>query len=179
MTTNRNRKISSLPCVKTKRISQQTRKSPKRLVPALRNAIQKDSSAMHRMNVRTNCRSLETAAHNVNIQRSSCLTLEKLVRSSGVLPPNQHSIRITVPNGTTYEMFQPADHPGWDGRGQAICQRYGEDWYQGGRSALLIVPSIPARVERNILINLQHPDAAAITHELPEPVWWDDRLFGS
>ena len=35
-----------------------------------------------------------------------------------------------------------------------------------------------ARVERNILINPLHPDAAGITHDLPEPVWWDERLYG-
>ena len=34
-----------------------------------------------------------------------------------------------------------------------------------------------ARMERNILINLEHPDAASITHDLHTPVWWDKRLF--
>lgn len=28
------------------------------------------------------------------------------------------------------------------------------------------------------LISPQHPDARVITYNLPEPVWWDDRLFG-
>ena len=36
-----------------------------------------------------------------------------------------------------------------------------------------------ARMERNILITLAHPDAAAITRDLPTPVWWDRRLFGA
>ncbi|WP_346266177.1 hypothetical protein [Sphingobium limneticum] len=35
-----------------------------------------------------------------------------------------------------------------------------------------------ARMERNILINPLPPDAAGITHDLPEPVWWDERLYG-
>jgi RES domain-containing protein len=41
----------------------------------------------------------------------------------------------------------------------------------------LLVPSIPARLERNILINPLHPDAKGITCTMPEPVWWDERLY--
>jgi RES domain-containing protein len=109
----------------------------------------------------------------------STAMLEKLVHSNAILPPNQHFIRITIPNGTSYEMFDAARHPGWDAPSEALCKQYGETWHAERRSALLIVPSIPARIERNILISLDHPDAAGIRHQLPEPVWWDDRLFGS
>ena len=38
----------------------------------------------------------------------STALLEKLVHWNGVLPRNQHYIRVTIPNGTSYEMFQPA-----------------------------------------------------------------------
>jgi RES domain-containing protein len=107
----------------------------------------------------------------------STAMLEKLVRVSAVMPPNQHYIRITIPNGTSYEMFDSAAHPGWDGRNDAICKAYGEAWYKEGRSAILIVPSILARIENNILINPAHPDAKAITTDLARPVWWDDRLY--
>jgi RES domain-containing protein len=107
----------------------------------------------------------------------STALVEKLVHSNGVLPPNQHYVRITIPNGTTFETFQPERHPGWDGRSESLCKDVGERWYLSGRSALMIVPSIPARVDRNFLINLQHPDARAITADLPLPVWWDERLF--
>ena len=93
------------------------------------------------------------------------------------MPANQHFIRITIPNGTSYETFQPADHPGWDSRSETICKQFGEKWHAEARSALLIVPSIPARVDFNFLINIHHPDAAAITYELPAPIWWDERLF--
>lgn len=95
-----------------------------------------------------------------------------------MLPSNQHYIRITVPNGISYEIFQPAAHPGWDGEDWEICKAFGAQWHAEVRSALLLVPSLPARIERNILINPLHPDAASITHELPEPVWWDERLYG-
>ena len=94
-----------------------------------------------------------------------------------MLPPNQHFIRITVPNGTSYEVFQTARHPGWDGRSEDICKAFGAAWHDERRSALLMVPSIPARLELNLLINPLHPDADGITHELPQPVWWDERLY--
>jgi RES domain-containing protein len=107
----------------------------------------------------------------------STAMLEKLVHTSGLMPRNQHYIAITIPNGTSYEIFQTAAHPGWDGRDEDICKRFGERWVAERRSALLLVPSMPARVERNILINPAHPDAAAITCDLPAPVWWDERIY--
>lgn len=108
----------------------------------------------------------------------STAMLEKLVHANSVLPPNQHHIRITIPNGTSYEIFQTAAHPGWDGKDEKLCKAFGQAWCAQRRSAILIVPSMVARVERNILINPRHPDADGITHELPEPVWWDERLYG-
>ena len=104
--------------------------------------------------------------------------LEKLVHGNGLLPANQHYIRITIPNGTSYEVFDPARHPGWDGPNERVCKQFGEAWYQDGQSALLLVPSIPARLDRNILIHPLHPQTRAITWELPAPVWWDTRLYG-
>ena len=108
----------------------------------------------------------------------SAALLEKLVHTNLVMPANQHFIEITIPNGVSYEIFQTAAHPGWDSRNETICKTFGQEWYEEKRSALLIVPSIPARLERNFLINTSHPDARGITHTLPEPVWWDERLYG-
>ena len=107
----------------------------------------------------------------------STAMLEKLVHTSAVLPPNQHWIRITIPNGISYEVFQPPAHPGWDGADESICKAVGARWHREACSALLLVPSLPARMERNILINPRHPEATRITHDLPEPVWWDARLY--
>lgn len=108
----------------------------------------------------------------------STAMLEKLVHANLVMPANQHCIAITIPNGTSYEVFQTAAHPGWDSRNEDICKAFGQAWYVEMRSALLIVPSIPARIERNFLINPLHPDARRITCTMPEPVWWDERLYG-
>ena len=108
----------------------------------------------------------------------STALLEKLVHWNSVLPANQHYVRITIPNGTAYDVFDPARHPGWDGRSESICKAVGEEWYASGRSAVLMVPSIPARLDRNFLINLSHAEARGIAHDLAVPVWWDERLFG-
>jgi RES domain len=97
--------------------------------------------------------------------------LEKMVHANLVMPANQHFITITIPNGIAYEMFQTAARPDWDSRSETICKEFARDWYDQRRSAILIVPSIPAWPERNFLINPTHPDSAAIIHTLPEPVW--------
>ena len=108
----------------------------------------------------------------------STAMLEKLVHGSGVLPPNQHFIEITISNCVSYEMLNPAALPGWDQAAATVSKRFGEEWQQSRGSAILIVPSVVARIEHNILINLEHPEATAISHSLHQPVWWDTRLYG-
>lgn len=107
----------------------------------------------------------------------STALLEKLVHGSGQLPPNQHFITITVPNGVSYETVTGDTLPGWDHPDCRIARAYGADWCRKARSAILIVPSVVARMERNILINPAHPEFARIEHSLHVPVRWDTRLF--
>ncbi len=112
-------------------------------------------------------------------QHYSTAMLEKLVRSSGELPPNQHFIEITIPNGVTYEMLNPAHLPGWDDMSREASRGYGDAWQTSRRSLLLLVPSVVARMELNVLINPEHAEFPRITHSLHQPVWWDRRLFGA
>ncbi len=107
----------------------------------------------------------------------STALLEKLVHLNFILPTAMHWIAIQIPAGTSVEVFPAHDYPGWDGPSERICKAYGDAWITERRSALLVVPSIPARLERNILINRAHPDAKRFTHTMPEPVFWDQRLF--
>lgn len=107
----------------------------------------------------------------------STAMLEKLVHGNGRLPPNQHFIKITIPNGVSYEILNTASLSGWDDPAGTVSKPYGEAWHRDQRSAILIVPSVVARLDRNILINLIHPDAAKITSSMAEPIWWDKRLF--
>lgn len=108
----------------------------------------------------------------------STALLEKLAHSSGILPPNQHYIEITVPNGTTYEVLNEPSLPGWDAAIATVSKEFGAQWQQEGRSLLLFVPSVIARIEKNVLINPRHPEAGRIEWSLHQPVWWDARLFG-
>ena len=107
----------------------------------------------------------------------STALLEKLVRSSGKLPPNQHYIRISIPRGASYEVFSPPVLNGWDAMPPIVSRAFGEQWCEEKRSLILIVPSVIARLDRNILINPAHPDFPIIETSLHEPVYWDARLF--
>lgn len=109
----------------------------------------------------------------------STAMLEKLAHGSGRLPPNQHFIEVTIPNGVSYEVLTPAHLPGWDHIAGAASKAYGEAWQQSKRSLLLFVPSVVARLEKNILINSDHSECPKITYSLHQPVWWDARLFAA
>jgi RES domain-containing protein len=62
----------------------------------------------------------------------------------------------------------------------ASAREYGDAWHAAGRSAVLIVPSLPGQpIERNFIINPAHPDAGQLRVSPPFDVVWDGRLFGS
>lgn len=103
--------------------------------------------------------------------------LEKLVHGSGQLPPNQHYVEITIPRGLTYEAFSPPTLPGWDGFPASVSKTFGEAWCLERRSLVLVVPSVIARLDNNVLINPAHADFGAIRASLHRPVYWDRRLF--
>jgi RES domain-containing protein len=107
----------------------------------------------------------------------STAMLEKLVHGSGSLPPNQHFIEITILNGVSYELLNIAHLPTWADAHCSASKAYGETWQTQKRSLLLIVPSVVARIEHNILINHEHAEFPAIKHSLHQPVWWDARLY--
>jgi len=107
----------------------------------------------------------------------STAMLEKLAHGNGRLPPNQHYVAITIPRGTTYELVTKDHLPGWDTLEPSVSREFGSIWVKEERSAILLVPSYVARIERNVIINPAHGDAGGIEAGLPEPVWWDRRLF--
>jgi RES domain-containing protein len=108
----------------------------------------------------------------------STALLEKLVHGSGRLPPNQHYITVNIPRGLTYEMFSAASLPDWDRMPATVSKAFGERWCHERRSLILIVPSVVARIDRNVLINPAHPEFQHIVASLHEPIFWDRRLFG-
>lgn len=109
----------------------------------------------------------------------STAMLEKLVRANGEMPPNQHWIRITLPRGLSYEIATAAAVPGWDRPLPEPSREYGTQWALQRRSAVLYVPSLVARMESDVLINPAHPEFGDIKTSLAEPIWWDERLFGT
>ena len=107
----------------------------------------------------------------------STAMLEKLVHGSGQLPPDQHYIAVTIPNGISYEVLDTAALPDWYLESCAHSKPFGQTWQQQKRSLLLVVPSVVARLENNFLINPEHPEFRHVTTGLHQPVWWDRRLF--
>lgn len=107
----------------------------------------------------------------------STAMLERLVHGGGQLPPNQHFIKITIPNGATYEVLNPAHLPDWQAENRTASRAHGDVWQKSKRSLILVVPSLVAREESNILINPQHSEFSQVEHGLETPVRWDERLF--
>ncbi len=110
-------------------------------------------------------------------QHFSTALMELLV-STRRMPPNQHFIEITIDAGCSYEVFSEAHYPDWIHPDRRVSRAFGAAWHREARSAILMVPSIVARMEHNLLINPDHPDFDKVSAGLHHPVWWDDRLFG-
>ncbi len=109
----------------------------------------------------------------------STAMLEMLVGWRGCEPPNQHFVEAVIPAGASYEVVTADVLPGWHLENRDASQRFGRDWYQERRSVILVVPSVVARRESNVVINTRHPEYEGLDIEigLETPVWWDRRLF--
>ncbi len=103
--------------------------------------------------------------------------LEKLVHGSGQMPPNQHYIEITLSRGFSFETVTRDILPGWDDEESVAAREFGVRWVNERRTVLLLVPSYVARMERNVVINPRHEEFLRVETSLPEPIWWDKRLF--
>ncbi|MDX2158876.1 MAG: RES domain-containing protein [Hyphomicrobiaceae bacterium] len=103
--------------------------------------------------------------------------LERLVHYSGAMPVGQHFLTIEIPAGVAYEVATVHTVPGWESRDQRAARSFGSQWIDERRSAVLLVPSVVARMEQNVLINPAHPQSARIVPGLEQPIWWDERLF--
>ena len=109
----------------------------------------------------------------------STALLEKLAYCNGVLPPHQHFVEVAIPEGVSYEVVTKDSLADWSHPSCASARAFGSKWYRESRSAILFVPSMVARMERNIIINAKHSDwgLKRIDVGLEEPVYWDQRLF--
>ena len=96
----------------------------------------------------------------------------------GRVPKTHVAIAITIPGSVKVERHDDKDLPtGWDHGDLQVARAFGNAWVRERRSAALVVPSVVARREGNLILNPQHADFATITVSTPEPVLWDARLF--
>ncbi len=110
-------------------------------------------------------------------QNYSTALLEALAHWNGILPSGQRYIEITIPRGASYEVVAEEAVPNWFDKSAEAARRFGRDWYAGNRSAILLVPSVVARMEQNVVVNSRHPDFANLMVGPEKPVFWDERLL--
>jgi RES domain-containing protein len=104
--------------------------------------------------------------------------LEVLVNANiGRLPRNHAWIEISIPPDVSVEELDASRLPRWDAPDQIASRKFGDLWFDQQRSTVLAVPSVVTRVERNIVINQDHPDFRSVRASQPKPVIWDERLF--
>ncbi len=105
--------------------------------------------------------------------------LEVLVHARiGKVPKHHVWVEAQVPEGVSIERVRIGDLPaGWDAPDAQIARRFGDQWIDDARSAILVVPSVVARAECNAVFNPAHPDATRLVVLAPQPVVWDQWLF--
>jgi RES domain-containing protein len=97
----------------------------------------------------------------------------------GRMPRTHVAIEIAISSAVTVERHDESSLPvGWDHADLRVARAFGDAWIRERRTAVLVLPSVVARREGNVLLNPQHPDFKKIVAGSPEPVVWDARLFG-
>ena len=97
----------------------------------------------------------------------------------GRMPRTHVEIEIAIAAAVSVEHHDESSLPvGWDHADLHVARAFGDAWIREQRTAVLVVPSVVARREMNVLLNPQHPDFKKIVAGSPEPVVWDARLFG-
>ncbi len=95
------------------------------------------------------------------------------------LPTTQTYVVADVPDDVSIERLDELSLPlGWSADNLSVTQQFGDDWLRSQRSAILLVPSVVARLETNAIVNPAHPQAALLHVSRPADVVWDRRLFG-
>jgi RES domain-containing protein len=103
--------------------------------------------------------------------------LERLCYSAlGRIPSRDRSVEVDVPDALI-EVFDEAAHPGWEAPDHAVARTFGRRWWQERRSVALLVPSVVTKIDRNLVLNQDHPDFGQIDAGPEQAVVWDRRLF--
>lgn len=97
----------------------------------------------------------------------------------GRMPRTHVAIEIAIAAAVSVEQHGESSLPlGWNLADQHVARTFGDAWIRERRTAVLVVPSVVARREMNVLLNPRHTDFKRILAGSPEPVVWDARLFG-
>jgi RES domain-containing protein len=97
----------------------------------------------------------------------------------GRVPRTHVAIEIAIAAAVRVERHDESDLPvGWDHADLRVARAFGDAWIRERRTPVLVVPSVVARREGNVVVNPQHPDFRKIVAGSREPVVWDARLFG-
>jgi RES domain-containing protein len=109
----------------------------------------------------------------------ACCMLEILVHANIGRVPSTHCYVIAdLPTDVVVERQDANTLPtGWDAQDSSIARSFGDRWLQEARSAVLLVPSVVAKLEWNAVVNPAHPDAARFLVAKSQKVIWDQRLF--
>ena len=87
-------------------------------------------------------------------------------------------MEIAIAYAVAVERYDDTSLPaGWDHADVRVARGFGDTWIRKRRSAVLVLPSVVARREGNVLINPLHRDFSDVVTSTPEPVVWDARLF--
>ena len=103
--------------------------------------------------------------------------LEKLVHTNGRMPKHQVCVVFEAPDSLKTAILNLKDISGWAAADMIASRKAGDAWLEMAASAVLLVPSVVFDVERNVLLNPEHPDFRRIRVAGSEPVRWDERLF--
>lgn len=105
--------------------------------------------------------------------------LEVLAHTGGLggVPRTHQAITIYIPDSVPCVRLAPEEVPGWDAPDLLASRAFGDMWLRAGKEAVLIVPSVIAPEERNLLINPAHVAFKDITVSQPRDVVWDARFF--
>ena len=96
----------------------------------------------------------------------------------GRVPRTHVALEIVIEGDLAVERHDDASLPaGWDHSNLRVARAFGDAWIRERRTAVLVVPSVFARREGNVVFNPQHAEFKAIIIGNPEPVIWDGRLF--
>lgn len=109
----------------------------------------------------------------------SAAMLEILVHINRPRPPKGYMfVLIEIPDRVSIEKLDVDVLDGWSDADMRASRKFGDQWYDERRSAILLVPSVVTQgPERNVVINVEHPEFQYIEVSHPQLVQWDERLF--